>query len=216
MKTAALIPAYNEEKRVAKVIADVSRYVDKVIVLDDCSTDNTAEKARTAGAEVITNPKNLGYLKNIFNGIKKTEADILVTLDADGEHPAGRIPDLLEPIRKGEADLVLGRRRKIPRLSERIISRLTCLKTGVKDAGTGLRAFRKSFTKGISKKKGYCTCGVFVLFFHQRMARIKEVSIREIPIEKPRGIAWRHIPQLFLVLWQIIASRRAEDRRPHV
>lgn len=212
MKTAALIPAYNEEKSAADVIANVSQYVDKVIVLDDCSWDNTEERAREAGAEVITNPKNLGYLKNILNGIEKTDADILVTIDADGEHPPARIPALLEPIRSGEADLVLGRRRKIPRLSERMISWITRLKTGVQDAGTGFRAFKKSFTKGISKINGYCTCGVFVLFFYQRKARIKEVPIREIPNAKPRGIAWRHIPQLFLVLWQIITFTRKQEK----
>jgi glycosyltransferase involved in cell wall biosynthesis len=206
MEIKALIPAYNEEGRIAAVIAVAGKYADKVIVLNDCSSDNTGEVARKAGAEVITNTKNLGYLKNLLKGIEAVDADILVTIDADGEHPPQRIPDLLKPILQGEADLVLGKRKKIPRFSERLIARLTQLKTRIQDPGTGFRAFKKTFTPGISKIKGYCTCGVFVLFFYRNSARIKEVPIEEIKIDKPRGTAWRHFPQFFLVLWQILTK----------
>ncbi len=202
-KITALIPAYNEENRIGKVIEDVKKHVDEVLVIDDASSDRTAEVAKKLGANIIRNSENLGYLKNIIKGIKLIDSGIIVTIDADGEHPADRIPDLVAPILNNEADLVLGKRKKIPRFSERIISFITRLKTGVYDAGTGFRAFKKSFTDGIKNLKGSCTCGVFVLFFYKKGARIKEVDIEEIPIEKPRGIAWRHFFQFFIVLSEI-------------
>ncbi len=203
-KVTALIPAYNEEKRIERVISEVKKYVDEIVVIDDASKDNTAEIAEKSGAKVFVNKTNLGYLKNIIKGIKLINSDIIVTIDADGEHPAERIPDLVKPIESGNADLVLGKRRRIPRFSERVISFMTRLKTGVYDAGTGFRAFKKSYTQGIERIKGYCTCGVFVLFFYKKGAKIKEVEIEEIPIEKPRGIAWRHFPQFFVVLFELL------------
>jgi glycosyltransferase involved in cell wall biosynthesis len=133
VKIVALIPVYNEEGRIKDVIAKVDKHVDKILVLNDCSSDNSEEVARKTGVEVLTKSKNLGYLRNLLNGIEKTEADVFITIDADGEHPPERIPDLLKQIRKGEADLVLGRRKKVPRVSERIISYITWLKTGIQD-----------------------------------------------------------------------------------
>ncbi len=203
-KVTALIPAYNEEKRIGKVIDDVKKHVDEVVVIDDASKDNTSQISEEKGAKVIKNSRNLGYLKNIIKGINLIDSDIIVTIDADGEHPANRISELVKPIIDDKADLVLGRRRKIPRISERIISFITRLKTGVYDAGTGFRAFRKSFANGIEELKGGCTCGVFVLFFYKKRARIKEINIKEIPVEKPRGIAWRHFNQFFIVLREIL------------
>jgi glycosyltransferase involved in cell wall biosynthesis len=203
-KITALIPAYNEEKRIGKVLSNIKNYVDEVVVIDDASGDNTVQIAKNFGAIVIENRDNLGYLKNIIKGINLIDSDIIITIDADGEHPVERIPELVKPIVDNEADLVLGRRRRIPRLSEKMISFVTKLKTGVYDAGTGFRAFRKSFTKGVEKLKGSCTCGVFVLFFYKKGARIKEVDIKEIPIEKPRGIAWRHFNQFFVVLRELL------------
>ena len=203
-KITALIPAYNEAKRIASVIERTKKYVDEIVVVDDASKDKTVEVAKKAGVKVLRNNKNLGYLKNIIKGVNLIEEGIIVTIDADGEHPPNRIPDLIEPIIKGEADLVLGRRRKIPRFSEKIISFMTRLKTGVYDPGTGFRAFKKSFTKGIENIKGSCTCGVFVLFFYKKGAKIKEIEIEEIPVEKPRGIAWRHFKQFFVVLSELL------------
>ncbi len=204
MKITALIPAYNEAERVGDVIKSVKKFVDEVVVIDDASSDNTTEIAEKNGAIVIKNSENLGYLGNIIKGIKLIDSDIIITIDADGEHPAERIPDLVKPILNNEAELVLGKRKKIPRLSERIISFITKLRTGVYDAGTGFRAFKKRFADGIEKIKGECTCGVFVLFFYKKGARIKEVEIEEIPIEKPRGIAWRHFKQFFIVVSEVL------------
>ena len=112
-KIVAGIPAYNEEKYVGRVVAEARKYVDVVLVVDDGSTDRTSEEAAKAGATVIRHPANMGYgaaLKTIFKEARRLNADILVTLDADGQHDPKEIPRLVKPILQGEADLVVGSR----------------------------------------------------------------------------------------------------------
>ena len=109
----AVIPAFKEEENIAKVVLLTKKYVDLVIVGDDGSDDMTAEIAKALGAIVIRNNKNMGKgytLKRLFNEALKLGADIIVTLDADGQHDPKYIPKLTEPIINGEADIVIGSR----------------------------------------------------------------------------------------------------------
>jgi glycosyltransferase involved in cell wall biosynthesis len=109
----AAIPAFNEEKTIAKVIILAQKYVDKVIVCDDGSTDLTGEIAKRLGAEVVKHEKRMGKgsaLRDLFRVIKKLNPDIIITLDADGQHDPDEIPRLIEPIKKGNADIVVGSR----------------------------------------------------------------------------------------------------------
>uniref|UniRef100_UPI00389002D1 glycosyltransferase family 2 protein n=1 Tax=Methanobrevibacter sp. TaxID=66852 RepID=UPI00389002D1 len=95
----AIIPAYNEEKALADVIEATLRYVDKVIIVDDGSVDNTAEIALSAGAELIRHETNLGKGEALKSGFKAVDDDsIIVTIDGDGQHNPNEIPDLLKPI----------------------------------------------------------------------------------------------------------------------
>ncbi|MEJ5292202.1 MAG: glycosyltransferase family 2 protein [Candidatus Methanosuratincola sp.] len=148
------IPAYNEENSIAGVIINAMVYADKVIVCDDGSKDNTAEVAKRMGAEVISNPVNMGKgfcLKTLFDYAREEEADIVVTIDADGQHDPKEIPRLLEPILENRADLVIGSRYmkgswtdapRYRRLGLRILNSLTNLgEFGVKDTQSGFRAF---------------------------------------------------------------------------
>ena len=83
----ACIPAYNEEKNIAKVIVKAMNYVDRVLVCDDGSTDMTAEIAKRLGAIVIRHERNLGYgaaLASLFRKAREADADVMVVLDADG------------------------------------------------------------------------------------------------------------------------------------
>jgi len=109
----AVIPAFNEEKTVAKVILQAKKYVDIVVVCDDGSTDMTAEIAESLGVSVLRHPKNMGKgvaLKTTLEHLKQLSPDVVVTLDADGQHDPDGIPRLLEPIIEGKADLVIGSR----------------------------------------------------------------------------------------------------------
>jgi len=112
-KVIAAIPAYNEEQFIGEVVSKARRHVDEVIVIDDGSTDNTSKVARTAGAKVIRHKANQGAgkaTKTAFEEAKKRHADVLVTLDGDGQHNPDEIPQLLAPILNKEADLVIGSR----------------------------------------------------------------------------------------------------------
>ena len=123
--------------------------------------------------------------EKIKTGFRNAHADIVVTLDADGEHNPGEIPLLITPLLSGKADLVLGKRKSIPRISERLISFLTRLKTGMSDSGTGFRALKKELALKLSLN-GRCICGISVLEAYQLGARITEVPITLDSVEKRR------------------------------
>lgn len=200
----AVIPAYNEEETVGEVVTRTLRHVDEVIVVDDGSTDETAIVARNSGAVVVLKEANKGVLESLKTGFKSAKGEILVTLDADGQHDPDEIPILLELILDDRADLVLGARAELPHFSERVISRLTGLKAEVSDASTGFRAIRRNIVDGMTLH-GACTCGTFVLEAHSLGARIAEVPIT-VGERKggKRRIKTRHFRQIFYVLYDLL------------
>lgn len=198
----AVIPAFNEEKRIGSVLEETSKYVDEIIVVDDASTDNTSVVAEKY-AKVLKNKKNRGYIYSIKKGFRHAKHEIIVTLDADGEHNPADIPRLTKPVIQKQRDLVLGVRKTIPRISERFINKITNLKVKTMDCGTGFRVIRKELATKL-ELKGACTCGIFVLEAHMFGARIEDVNIKTREINKKRGIALKHIKQLFIILKWLI------------
>jgi len=113
VKVLVAIPCFNEQSFIGDVVTRARKYVDKVIVIDDGSTDDTAKVAHAAGAEVIRREARKGAgaaTKSGFEAARRSNADILVTLDGDGQHNPDDIPRLLVPILHNEADLVIGSR----------------------------------------------------------------------------------------------------------
>ncbi|QCJ47422.1 glycosyltransferase family 2 protein [Haloprofundus sp. MHR1] len=107
------LPAYNEEKAVGSVVEKVRNYADVVVVVDDGSTDRTAERASEAGAVVVRHSENRGYgaaLQTLFTEGKQRNASSLVVIDADGQHDASDVQRLLRRQRECEADIVIGSR----------------------------------------------------------------------------------------------------------
>lgn len=201
-KVSVVIPAYNEEGRVGRVVRETLSYADEVIVVDDGSTDRTREEAARAGAKVVANRFQKGYIGAIKTGFREAAGEIVITLDADGEHDPADIPKLVEPITSGQADLVLGRRPHVPRPSERFLNWLARRRVPhVRDTGTGFRALRTDLARSL-QLRGRCTCGIFVLEAVARGARVAEVSVREQPPISPkrRRVMWEHIPQTLYVL----------------
>ena len=154
-KITAILPAYNEELCISSVILCSKKYVDKVIVVDDGSTDNTAKIAKLAGAQVISHSSNKGKGAALKTGFKAAkESEIIVTLDSDGQHNPKEIPKLITPIIDGEADIVNGSRyisgdkKDTPpyrRIGQSILDKITNLGSGLNstDSQSGFRAFAR-------------------------------------------------------------------------
>jgi glycosyltransferase involved in cell wall biosynthesis len=120
-KLIAAIPCLNEEQFIGDVVTRARKYVDKVIVIDDGSTDNTSEVAKAAGAHVIRHKARQGAgaaTRAAFEAAKKCDADVLITLDGDGQHNPDEIPRVLAPILHNKADLVIGSRFLQPNLNQ--------------------------------------------------------------------------------------------------
>ncbi|MDH3611084.1 MAG: glycosyltransferase family 2 protein [Nitrosopumilus sp.] len=108
----ACIPAYNEENSISEVVKKSLPHVDKVIVCDDGSSDNTAMVARDAGAIVISQT-NQGYgaaISSLFDYARKENAQIMITLDGDGQHNPNQIPLLINTLTTHNVDVVIGSR----------------------------------------------------------------------------------------------------------
>jgi glycosyltransferase involved in cell wall biosynthesis len=198
MSISIVIPAYNEAKRIGDVIRSAISYSDDILVIDDGSTDTTALVAEDAGARVLSS-KHSGYIAAIKRGFREARGDIIVTIDGDGEHRSEEIPALTSKIINENIDLVIGKRKQIPRLSERFINRLTNLRIKMADSGSGFRAIKKELALQLNLN-GLCTCGVLVLEALYLGASIAEVPITINTIEKPRGIAWNHFKQIYHVI----------------
>jgi len=203
-RVSVVIPAYNEAMSIGNVIANCKAFCDEIIVVDDGSTDDTAEIAKKSGAVVVRNEKNLGVTKTTQVGFEQAHGDIIVTMDADGQHDPLNIPKLIEPLAEGKAEMALGVRSEIPHRSERIINALTNLSVKCSDAGTGFRAIKADLAKKM-KLHGTCLCGTFVLGAHKRGARIAEIPVQTKPrISGKRKIRTRHVRQFFYVLKDLV------------
>ena len=152
-RVTAIIPAYNEQVTIGSVVLKTKMYVNRVIVVDDGSTDKTVEIAVLAGAEIIRHKTNMGKGKALKTGFEVSKgAQIIVTLDADGQHRSSDIPKLVKPIIDGEADIVNGSRyidgddKNTPsyrRVGQTVLDKATNFnaKTNITDSQSGLRAF---------------------------------------------------------------------------
>ncbi len=152
----ACIPAYNEEKNIGKILDQAFRHVEHVVVCDDGSTDRTNEIARRKGATVVRNPHNMGKgraLQSCFRLADKMSPDVIVMMDADGQHDPEDIPRLVAPIIEGEADLVIGSRFSEGSSTDAPLYRRVGLSIvnafnqtaneGIKDSQSGFRAFNE-------------------------------------------------------------------------
>lgn len=147
-----VIPAFNEEATIAKVIVGTKNYADEIIVVDDGSTDATAAIAQALGVTLLRHTSNLGKgaaLRTLAAEAKKKKPKVVVTIDADGQHYPEQIPKISEPILKGQADVVIGVRSTeegMPRervIGNRLLDEATSRKAGMKleDTQSGFRAY---------------------------------------------------------------------------
>lgn len=159
-RVAVVIPAYQAAATIGDVMSQISLPNVRVIVVDDGSTDGTGDVGRGRGALVVTHPRNRGKGVALRSGIARActdGAEAIVTIDADGQHPAADIPRLLRPIADGTADLVLGARARngtMP-VSRRLTNWLSATlasrigRQTVSDAQTGFRAFTRALAERV-------------------------------------------------------------------
>ena len=162
MFSIACIPAFNVEHQIADVIKKSQKYVDKVLVCDDGSTDNTSVNAKLSGAIVIKHDKNLGKgaaLQTLFQKAKDLHAEIIITIDGDGQFLAEEIPILIEPIKIGKFDVVIGNRfldtEEMPsyrKAGNKILDKFTKLAANLpyEDTQSGFRSYSKNALEKIS------------------------------------------------------------------
>jgi len=156
----ALIPAYNEEKTIGSQVRETSFFVDEVVICDDGSSDRTSKIAKKNGAHVVQHNVNQGKgaaLKSLFNYANKKNAEISITLDADGQHDAKDIPLMIQTMRDQNADVVAGSRflsqnKEMPkhrRLGNKILNLIINISTkqSFSDTQCGFRAYSNKAIK---------------------------------------------------------------------
>lgn len=187
-KIVAVIPALNEERAISKVIRGVKKYVDEIILIDDACSDNTAIIAKQQGAIILCHKKTQGYDKSLDDGFvlaAKRGATIVLTFDGDGQHNPEDIPKILEPIVKGEADVVVGKRPHYPRITEYLFTFVARIKANIHDPLCGLKAYHIRVYKDIGYFDRVSSIGT-QLMFNARKRGYKVVQ-RNITLNERSG-----------------------------
>jgi dolichol-phosphate mannosyltransferase len=203
MHVLTAIPVYNEERYVEGVLAEVRKYSPRILVINDGSTDRTADLlARYPDLEVITHPRNRGYgaaLMSAFDFALRQCVEVLVTMDCDGQHEPARIPVLLEALH--DADIVSGSRylrdfrqdSQAPqdrrRINEIVTSELNArLGLGLTDAFCGFKAYRReALTRLRITETGW---GMPLQLWVQAACaglRVKEVAVPRLYLDPDRA-----------------------------
>jgi glycosyltransferase involved in cell wall biosynthesis len=222
MKLVVMIPAFNEEKTLSKVIAEIPsriRGIDsiQVLVIDDGSTDATAHVAKKAGAVVLSHGQNEGLAAAFRDGLSyallSLKADIIVNTDADFQYNQKQIPDLVAPIIEQNADLVLGSRfagniEYMPaqnKIGNQLATRAVALVSGlpITDGQTGFRAFSREAALRLNVLSNYTYTQETII-----QAAYHRLKVVEVPIDfrkregKSRLIAsmFKYARQSLLVL----------------
>ena len=161
MNFSIIIPAYNEESCIFEMLKQLNRLLKKynqafeIIVVNDCSTDETREEVIRSGidVELIDHPKNIGYGASLKSGFKRAQYEYIVITDADGSYPIKMIPELVREASMKEIDMVVGARSpsdiNIPMIrkpAKWFINKLANTLSGFKipDLNSGLRVIKKS------------------------------------------------------------------------
>ena len=217
MKVTAVIPAKNEEEGIEKIIKNVSRFVDEVLVVDGHSKDKTRQIAKECGAKVVLDGGK-GKGDGIRTGVRKAKGDIIVFIDADGSHNPKDIPKLIKPIKNEKADLVVASRAKggsdeirldLDGLFRQIGSEIAAIlvnfrwRANLTDIQNGFRAIRRKTALALKlESDGFEIEEEMIMKCLKRGVRIMEVAGHEYQrrwgVSKlPTTQAWRFLLRLF-------------------
>ena len=193
MRTCVIIPAYNVEKTLPRVIKGAQKYVEKVIVVDDGSTDATFTKAKEAGAEVLRHSKNEGKGRALRTGLERALEkgfEQIILMDGDGQHDSNEIPRFLKAAQDSQVDIIVGSRmesvRDMPRdrlAVNRIGSFLTSLlaRQRIPDSQSGYRLVKSRVLKKITlTSRRYDVESEMLIKAGKRGFGIKSIPIKTI------------------------------------
>lgn len=212
------IPAYNEENSIARVVIAAQKFADAVVVCDDGSSDMTSAIAERLGADVVRHEHNQGYgaaVESLFERAREFDADVLVTLDADGQHDASEIPNLVKPIIEDSADMVIGSRfvdgngtKEMPfhrQVGTKLITKIVngSSKKGVSDAQSGFRAYNRQAIKRVNVYEAGMGASIEILLearkYHLRVCEVPSTckykngdvaTSSENPLSHGLGVLW--------------------------
>jgi glycosyltransferase involved in cell wall biosynthesis len=186
------IPAYNEESCIARTILRTRKHANKIVVVDDGSTDDTAAIAESLGAFVLFNERNMGKgqaLRNIFKVAREQQANVLITIDADSQHDPDDIPRVAKPVLDGLADVAVGARSTGPRLrrlGQRFLDTMTSVRDVdgvVVDSQSGFRAYSRRAIELMD----FGEQGMGVESESIKRAHAKGLVIKQVPIQARYG-----------------------------
>ncbi len=223
----AAIPAYNEEKTIARIVLQAKRFVGRVIVCDDGSEDLTAQIAEELGACVVRHKRNLGKgaaFKSLFGKSLELEADVVVTLDGDGQHDPREIPHLIKPILGGDADIAVGSRflegknemplyrRAGSRVLNGLVNRFVNGADKISDTQSGFRAYNKKALMEIDvTTEGIGVDSEILLKAYNNAVKITEVPV-SCKFKGVEGSTYNPLRHGINVVGSII--RYVSERRP--
>jgi glycosyltransferase involved in cell wall biosynthesis len=199
-KIVAAIPCFNEERCIGSVVLKTKRFVSSVVVIDDGSTDATADVAAQAGATVSQHGQNRGYgaaVRNALSEGRELGADVLVILDGDGQHDPKDIPRLVKPLLDGQADIVIGSRfikggKKPPvyrRIGQGVLNIVTNIGSGEKisDSQSGFRAYSAKALRELNLAENGMSVSSEMQFAIRKVGlKVAEVPIEVSYVDKPK------------------------------
>jgi len=219
----AVIAAYNEDRFIGSVVLKTRHYVDQVVVVDDGSTDQTAQIASEAGAIVIRHEKNCGKAEAINTGLERAremDAAVVVLIDADGQHDPAEIPALLAPLEAQQADIVvgsrfLGVRSPIPRwrtLGQHALTLATNVASGVAltDSQSGFRALSRKALQTLTFRPGggFSVESEMQFLVQQHRLSIIEVPVRMMYVERSKRNPFTHGFQVLNGILALVSQHR--------
>ena len=222
MKVCFLIPAYNEAATIGEVLERIAALeIDStVVVVDDGSTDDTKAIAEASGATVISQP-NRGKGAAIRTAILHASGDIAVIQDADMEYDPAEVPELIEPITRGVADVVFGSRLRGGKpqraylfwhlMANRFLSLLTCVlyNTTLSDMETGYKVFRLEVLRSLElRENGFGLEPEITAKICKRHLRVYEMPISYYGRTREEGkkITWQDGVRAIWVLFRVRLS----------
>jgi glycosyltransferase involved in cell wall biosynthesis len=175
-----VIPALNESATITVIVEAVKKY-GVPIVVDDGSTDNTANYARQAGGVVVSHECNRGYDAALDSGFRKASemaCEVIITVDADGQHDPSLINKFIERIDAG-AEVVVGTRSARQRLAEHVFAWYTRSRFGIHDPLCGMKAYKTNVYRALGHFDNYGSIGTELMIF----AAKNGCRIDQIPFE---------------------------------